>query len=964
MSRILLLAVLLAPLALAQPDTLYFEPTPSPLAGLDYAHSLFSATADHDPDVPRPRVVLGFDVGQQVATSEQIVEYARRLAEASDRIELVEYGRTYEGRPLVYLAISSPGNLARSDEIKSGMARLADPSDLASGERERLIDELPGVAWMGYSIHGNESSGADAALAVMYHLAADRSEATAGLLEDLVVIVDPNMNPDGRMRFVNGVHQARGEHPNVDDQSLVHSGYWPYGRGNHYLFDLNRDWIYARHPETRGRIPHVIDWKPLLFVDAHEMGSQDTFLFSPPRKPHNPHLPPYGRDTAQQFADDQARALDQYGYPYYSGEWNENWYPGYSDAWAALRGAQGILYEQARIAEDGVQRPTHLISYRQAVHHQFLSTFANLETLRENRRAMLTQYADDRANMVSPRGPYGERTFVILPSDNAGRMNDLLDLLRIQEFEVHRLTESLEVSRATDLLGRERRRFDLPAGSLVIPNRQPAARLVAAMFEFDPQISDEALVAERKRILKEGGSTLYDTTSWNIPMMFGLDAVTVPEHISGNLEPVDFGADDSARPAEWSEDLIALVASGADDRAVALAGRLLERGVNVRASTRASELDGIALPVGSIAVTLDDNRGNEDWTEAVRTVADALGLAVQAVDHGRAPGELADLGGEYWQVLTAPKIALVGRGSTNMSDFGAVWYVLDHRLGIRHSHLDESRASWGDLRRYNVLYLPDRWGGGGLPESLKTSLGEWVRNGGTLVATDAAARALTGGEEPLVKLRTLSQVIGEELAAYQDALYREWQAANQPLPDAVWGHAAPDQADYPWNGLDESLPDADERKRRDQWQRQFMPSGAMVATRVDAEHWLAAGTGEYLTVLMSRSPILMSDDPDQTPLRIGVHQSSDEREHRLINWSPVPAGQELIVRAGGLLWPEARERITNGAWIARESVGRGQVILFAHPPAFRGAQLGAIRLLENALILGPGLGTSQPVELP
>ncbi|MEE4303727.1 MAG: M14 family zinc carboxypeptidase, partial [Wenzhouxiangella sp.] len=324
------LALVGTTLTLAQSQTPYPEPTPSTLAGLDYPQSLFSENADHDPAIPLPESVLGFEVGERVATSGQIVAYARRVAEVSDRVELVEYGRTFEGRPLVYLAVSTPDNLARRDEIQSGMAALGDPRDSDAGERERLIDGLPAVAWLGYSIHGNESSGSDASLAVLYHLAADRSEQTRSLLSDLVVIIDPNQNPDGRMRFVNGVHQARGAQPNVDDQSLVHTGYWPFGRGNHYLFDLNRDWMYARQPETRGRIPHVIDWKPMLFVDIHEMGSQDTFLFSPPRKPYNPHLPPYRMDMAQRFADEQAQAFDAFGYPYYSGEWNENWFPGYS----------------------------------------------------------------------------------------------------------------------------------------------------------------------------------------------------------------------------------------------------------------------------------------------------------------------------------------------------------------------------------------------------------------------------------------------------------------------------------------------------------------------------------------------------------------------------------------------------------------------------------------------------------
>jgi len=214
-----------------------------------------------------------------------------------------------------------------------------------------------------------------------------------------------------------------------------------------------------------------------------------------------------------------------------------------------------------------------------------------------------------------------------------------------------------------------------------------------------------------------------------------------------------------------------------------------------------------------------------------------------------------------------------------------------------------------------------------------------------------------------VATRELPQVLDEELTDYQDAIHREWLGNNRPLPEDIWGHDAGQSAEYPWAGIDNDLPGGDERKRRDQWQSQFMPSGALVGARVDTGHWLAGGTGEMLTVLFSNSPILMSKPPVQAPLRVGVH-SEGEGDARLVGWGPVPEGQDLIVRAGGLLWPEARDRIANSAWVTRESVGRGQVILFAHAPAFRAAQLGAMRVLENALILGPGLGTNQSVNLP
>jgi hypothetical protein len=190
MFRMMLLLLTLSIWVDASARTPYADPSPSPLAGLEYSESVYPAGADHDPGIPAPDKVLGFEVGLRTATPEQIVSYARAVAEASPRVHLVEYARSYEGRPLVYLAISSPANLARSDEIQAGMAALADPRGLDGGRRSRLIEELPGVAWLAYSIHGNESSGSDAALAVIHHLAADRSATTTQLLEELVVIID------------------------------------------------------------------------------------------------------------------------------------------------------------------------------------------------------------------------------------------------------------------------------------------------------------------------------------------------------------------------------------------------------------------------------------------------------------------------------------------------------------------------------------------------------------------------------------------------------------------------------------------------------------------------------------------------------------------------------------------------------------------------------------------------------
>jgi hypothetical protein len=371
---LLVLAILVLPSPLGAMERLA---TPAPVQELTGPLEIIPG-APYDPAVPTPDTLLGFPLGSRAATPEEIV----RVVQAWDghpRVKIVEYARSWEGRPLHYVVVTSPANQARLEEVKAGMARLGDPRGLADGEAQRLVRELPGVAWIAYSIHGNESSGSDASLAVLHHLIAGTDPAVTTLLEEVVVIIDPMMNPDGRARFTHQAAQHRGAAPNFDDQSLLRTGSWPWGRGNHYLFDLNRDWTLGIHPETRGRIRAVSEWRPLLFVDAHEMGSQDTYLFSPQREPKNPHTPESRSRWSALFARDQAAAFDQRGWAYYTGEWNEGWYPGYSDAWATFRGAVGILYEQARVGEDAVRRPGGgLLTYRRAVMHQAVSSLANI----------------------------------------------------------------------------------------------------------------------------------------------------------------------------------------------------------------------------------------------------------------------------------------------------------------------------------------------------------------------------------------------------------------------------------------------------------------------------------------------------------------------------------------------------------------------------------------------------------
>lgn len=940
--------------------TAYAQPEPTPLQGLAYDVDFFPGTT-YDLSVPTPESILGFRPGDRAAFPHEIEQALRVWGDSSSRVTVVEYARTHEGRALYYLIITSPANHARIDSIRAGLARLADPRGLGDSEAEALITGLPGTAWLAYSIHGDETSGSDAALAVIHHLAAAQGDPVESLLDDLVVLVDPMMNPDGRNRFLQQIAEHRGTQPNVDNQSLIHAGYWPWGRTNHYGFDLNRDWILGVNPETRGRIREASQWYPLLFVDAHEMGSQDTYLFSPQREPRNPHVPTNRDKWGNLFARQQSEAFDSYGWAYYTGEWNEGWYPGYSDVWGEFRGAVGILYEQAGFAEDGVRRPGGAIhSYREAVHHQAVSSMANLMTLQENVGDLRRDVLAERRGAVSADGPYARRTFAVLPSGNQSRVDGFADLMELQGFEFFRTTSDFRAS-GFDQFGASFEGRTIPVGTILIPNRQPEGHQVATMLEFDTRMTPDYVERERKAILRTGSSTIYDVTAWNITMMHGLEALTLDTGLPSGVEPYGSAQPTAASPAAGGA--VAWGIDGSDDASVSVAARLMEVGVEVRLAERAFDLAGVELPRGSLVVLRNDNREFEgDLAATVQAAAAEAGLASAALTSGLGEGELPDLGGGHFDRLEPPRIALVSRDGMSVYDFGSIWYTIDHRIGIRHSHIDGGSLGRSDLRRYNVIVLPDRWFGSWSEETLE-AIEDWVMAGGTLIAIGRSAGLVAGDESTLSRVRLLRDVL-DDLDTYGDQVLREWMALEGIAPDsaAVWSHTAGMASSVPWQQADGADRDEGDLERLDRWQRMFMPAGAVVAGRTDQEHWLTYGTSPTLPVLYTTSRVLMSAGGVQAAVRAGVYRDAPGTSATRVGWSVIPAGQALDLRMSGLLWPEAGERLANAALVTRERKGNGQVILFATSPTFRASTRGTERVLVNALIYGPGLGARQAIE--
>jgi hypothetical protein len=974
----MLLPCLLAAAALAQTPEPYFP------------------NATYDAAIPTPDSLLKFEVGSKPVTHAQI-ETCMKAWASTPRSRLFEYGKTHEGRTLYYLVISSEENIKKLETIKSDFASLADPRKVSEQEGDHLASTLPAIAWMAYVIHGDEMSGSDASLVLAHHLIASKDEATAKMLNDVVVIIDPLMNPDGRDRYLTQLAHDRTERPNLDDQSVLHSRPWPAGRANHYLFDMNRDWILGTQPESRGRIKAIGEWHPQLLMESHEMGSQDTFLFSPPREPVNPNLAPTMRKWWDVFGNDLATSFDAHRWKYYHGEWNEEWYPGYSSAWAGYRGCIDILFEQASIETDGVRKASGVVeTYHESVHHQLVGSLSNIRTLAANRAGILKDYVAQRRYAVSPESAFAKRAFVLLPTENRSRTESFISLMRLQGFEVFVTGEEMTVS-GKDQLGRVVTNVKLPKNTVYIPNRQPEARLLAAMLEFDTRMTSEFLTEERRELLRFGKSRLYDVTGWSMTMLWDLPALEVEMPLPAS--PIPFvqathpAVEAVAAPTAW-------VFDGADDMSVAAAAHAMEAGVACRVTDKATRLDGHDFVRGSVVIAAADNSMKiEDLAGAVAKAGEQAGVTPVSVRTGLGPGDLPDMGGEHFLLLSRPRVAILTRDPFDIYSFGEAWHQLDHTLSMPVSNLDLAALRAGaDLRRYNVLVVPDG-GADALKDQLET-LRAWVKGGGTLIAMGGSATLFAQESSAMGSVRLLPDVL-PKLEPYSAAIWREWEGLTASVdPTKVWSYTTPESITFPWaTAKSDDKPSDDEAKRRDQWRATFMPTGVIVAGRVDDRSWLTAGCRNFVPIVVRQAPVLMVAQGASAPVRFGAYSAAPEKPEaekkaeaaakadqkpeakadgktdakdgkkdaeepkapERTHWAPLPPGQELRLRMCGLLWPEAADRLADAAYVTRETLGAGQVILFAESPNFRGAARGTMRLFSNAVVFGPGMGASQPV---
>ena len=947
-----------------------------------------------DPAIPTQESVLGVRPGARPIRHDELMRYVEAVAAASKRVKVMPFAKTWEGRDLVVIAVSDEATIGSLDAFKAEHAKLMDPRGRAPGDDAIAAAGAKAVAWMAYGIHGDELSSTDAAAALLYGLAAGEGEAARTIRRELVVLIDPCENPDGRDRFLAQLRSFAHASPSADPEDLSHTAIWPWGRVNHYLFDMNRDWINLVQPESR-RVAEIARWLPQLMVDSHEMGGGDTYLFSPARPPFNPFLPANYLSWARRYAGDQAKALDAKGYPYYRGEWADEFFPGYGSSWAIFQGAVGILYEMSGTDGTLVRKPAGDVrTYGQAVEHQLESSIANLKTLAGNRKdAVLATIAARRDGIsLGAAGPV--RAWVFPATGDPGRLKTLAKILREQGIDLYENDDVVKASGLRNAATGETVAFDLPVGSVMVPMDQPASALARTILDPHVPMETSFLKDERESIELGRGTRIYDTTGWSLPLEFGLPAYWTATKPGGRWVASRVAATPTTRASAEDGNALAWVFDGGTDAAILAVAKLLEAGVSLRVAEKPFTVEGVAHGRGAILVRKGEN--GPEVGRAIEAAAPAGSIAVQRVATVLADTG-ADLGGNYFHRLVVPRVGVFTGPLVASSEYGWIWHLLDTEVGWRFTAIDFANFSSIDLRRYNVLVLPAP---GVSDAAFRAILGKdglealkhWVESGGTLIGVGGAATFLADKDTALTKTRLRSQALdvapppvwsltaadalraGPPAASGLAASELEPPPVEKTAPKASAAASPSARSPYdvapvigpgakpfvegvdlgtPLTGkpleLDSWLkpalppglrePKDDDRKRADDRLRRFAPQGALLRIDLARDDWMTWGLPSDLTAWVGADDALIARSPAQVVASF--------------------PGVDTIQR-GGLLWPEAAARLARTAYSVRERLGRGQVILFLDHPVFRGWTLGTRRLFLNALLYGSGLGAEAP----
>ena len=670
--------------------------------------------------IPKPEEIIGHQIGTSHTRTDQVVDYFEALASRSNRIILNDHALTHEGRRLIHAIVTHPDNHENLETIRQGNLKLSDKPNSMS---DQDLNKMPLVAYLGFSIHGDEASGTEASLLLLYHLAAGSGKQIDDILKNTVLIIDPMFNPDGRDRFVNWVNGNRGRVPTSDTQDREHNQPWPRGRTNHYLFDMNRDWLPVTQPESNGRIKLFHHWRPQFLLDAHEMGSNSTFFFQPGiSSRNNPNTPKGTLELANKLIPFHAKRLDSIQSMYYSQQSYDDFYYGKGSTFGDIHGSVGILFEQASSRALESETNQGRLVYAFTIRNHYMSTLGTLDGLVALRKDFLTYHRDFYATAPDAAKKNQVRGYLVSLKQNRTRAQMLIQNLQKHRIVAHELKKSMTVKQT---------KFN-PGEAVIIPSNQPQTRFLKGIMERMTTFED---------------SLFYDVSAWTLPLAYGVESYELKQnpnaYIGTQLGLVELdggmltgGKAKSAYLMKW-------------DRYYAPKSlySIMDLGIRPRLTTQAfsAVVDGKEVQFDRGTIVIPAYQRDADATITQEKIHKMM-IHLAKMDHVNIYASNTastpsgpDLGGAYQGVLQKPKVAVLSGDGTSSYGVGEVWHLLNFRMGIPVSLLNAKQLSARKLSKYNTIIVPDGFYSNLDSTDIKT-LKDWVLNGGTLIATQTGSR--------------------------------------------------------------------------------------------------------------------------------------------------------------------------------------------------------------------------------
>ncbi|NBR36852.1 MAG: zinc carboxypeptidase [Chitinophagales bacterium] len=671
--------------------------------------------------VQSPAAFLGYEIGTRHTPHHLVQSYFRYVAAAvPDRIKLVPYGATNEGRPLMVAFVSAPKHIASLESVRMNNLRLA---GLTLDKMAPTEENHPAVVWLSYNVHGNEASSTEASMVTLYELLKEGSSATEWL-EQMVVVIDPCINPDGRDRYVNWYNSVVGKNFNAHPLSREHQEPWPGGRPNHYYFDLNRDWAWQSQVESKQRMRLYQQWMPQVHVDFHEQGYNEPYYFAPAAEPYHEIITPWQREFQQAIGKNHAGYFDKNGWLFFTRERFDLLYPSYGDTYPTYSGAIGMTYEQGGIRaglgiiiEDG-----DTLTLVDRVAHHATTSLSTLEVSYRYRQRLISEFRKFyQQSMAGQFSPYKSYVIKVQPHEKelAASMLSLFDKNGIQ-YGYGTGTASKGLNYATQ----KEENFIAQSSDIVISTQQPRSALLQVMMEPVTKLSDSAT---------------YDITAWSAPYAYGLAAYAAKEKVASVSAP-------SAAVVKNESTLYGYAIPWQGVASASLVGKLLQHGYKLRYAESPFTVDGKEFRAGTVLVlkTANEKMGSTVFTNAQRW-ADQQQVAMHPISTGLVQKGF-DFGSDRVRPLLAPRVALLSGEGTTSTAVGEIWHFFDQQLNYPLTLLNASSFSAADLRDIDVLIMADGRYRFLDNKELQESLKNWVSSGGKLVALEGAVAQLAKGD--------------------------------------------------------------------------------------------------------------------------------------------------------------------------------------------------------------------------